>query len=190
MRAGRNDGHFLKQQGGNYACRIILLIVHLFLPTPWCFQVFGWVACLAIQMPNTCQATWLHFFKESCLQSHGHSSSCPAAAAMWAYRQLFVIRDSWHNGLIVQMQPVYCVAHVDPAQQSFVLCSCQGCCPISWVVSFAYKYLALCHKFCSWIAKHECWNPSSLQVNRSFVTVFNGVRCLCTARCSCPLRQQ
>lgn len=45
---------------------------------------------------------------------------------MWDYRQLFIIRDSCHDGLIVQMQPVYCVVHVDPAQQSFVLCSSQG----------------------------------------------------------------
>lgn len=120
--ARENDGQFWKKWKGNWACRIFLFVTHLFLPIPWCSQVFGWVICLAIQMPNTCQVTWLFFFKESCLQSHSHSSSCPAAAA-WDYRQFFITRDSHHDGLIVQTQPVYCAVHVDPAQRSFVLCS-------------------------------------------------------------------
>lgn len=73
-----NDVHFRKQRRRNWACRIFLLVTHLFLSIPWCFQVFGWVVFLAMQMPNICQVTWICFFKESCLQIHSHSSSCPA----------------------------------------------------------------------------------------------------------------
>ena len=163
--------------------------MHLFSLIPWCFQVFGWVVSLAIWMPNIYQAGWLCFFKESCLQSHSRSSSCLAAAAVWDYRQLFIIRCSFHDGLIVQTKPVCCAVRVDPVQHSFVLCSRQGCCLISWAVSITYKYLAFCHKLRSWVSKCECWNPSSSQVCGGFVTNFNGVRCLCHAGCLIPIRQ-
>lgn len=147
-----NDGHVQKQWRGNWACRIFLLVMHLFSAVSWCFQVFGWVVCLAIQMPNICRPTWLCFFKESCLQSH-----CAAphillllVGLQTALYYLWLL-SWWAN--CTNRDSILCSTC---GFSSTLLCSvltAKGCCPISWVVSVAYKYLGFCHKLCSWIAK-------------------------------------
>lgn len=59
-------GKFKSNKGKlSWAFRISLLVVHLFSPVPWWFQVFGCTVCLAMWKPNARQATWLHFLKES-----------------------------------------------------------------------------------------------------------------------------
>lgn len=82
-------GKFKSNKGKlSWAFRISLLVVHLFSPVPWWFQVFGCTVCLAMWKPNA-SSNLIAFLKRK--QGHGCISLCPAVTCMGLQAALYYL---------------------------------------------------------------------------------------------------